>query len=62
VVKISDIFDMRDKMVGLKHNGKALRDALDGILSARKQHQEQPRFAVTKGSKGILSKIKGFFI
>merc|ERR1711892_1035661 len=45
-VKIEEIFAMRDEMVQLRHNGKDLKKALDGILSARQLHQEKKKCVV----------------
>lgn len=40
VMPIEKIYEMREKLCSLKHNGKTLREALDGIISARQKNHK----------------------
>lgn len=68
VMPIEKIYEMREKLCSLKHNGKTLREALDGIISARqKNHKTKAAskscvYAKTNNSwlPGIFNKINPF--
>ncbi|XP_078349258.1 uncharacterized protein LOC144634233 [Oculina patagonica] len=67
VIPIEKIYQMREKLCSLKHNGKTLKEALDGILSARKRRHKVERkscvYARTDNSwkvANLLSRLNPF--
>jgi len=42
-IPIEKIYEMRRKLCSLKHNGKTLREALDGVISARQKKHKLER-------------------
>jgi len=65
VISIETIYTMKEELCGLKHNGRTLTEALDGIMYARKTAYQRESFSkkihVKATSKNFLRNIGSTF-